>query len=125
MVFGIGIDAADIARVEKSIASPVFFRRVFGAEEQALLQSLSPKRRAESAAANFAGKEAFLKACGSGLGGFALCDIQILRLETGAPNLVLSGEALEFAKKNALTAHISLTHEAGLATAMVLLEQRR
>ncbi len=54
-------------------------------EEQALLAALGDKHRAETAAANFAAKEAFLKAAGTGLGGFAMPELAVLRRESGAP----------------------------------------
>ena len=71
MIFGIGIDLCDAGRLEKSLAKQSFLDHVFAPSEQALLASLGEKRRAETAAANFAAKEAFLKAAGTGLGGFA------------------------------------------------------
>ena len=79
--------------------------------------------RAESAAANFAAKEAFLKACGTGLAGFALNEIAALRDERGAPYLAFSGRTAEFMETNQLSAHLSLTHEADLAAAFVVLER--
>ena len=71
MIFGVGIDLCDAGRLEKSLAKQSFLDHVFAPSEQALLASLGEKRRAETAAANFAAKEAFLKAAGTGLGGFA------------------------------------------------------
>lgn len=122
MIYGIGIDLCGVARMAKSLESPAFCRRIFGREEWALLEPLSPHRRAESAAANFAAKEAFLKAAGVGLGGYAMEDIQCLRLESGAPLLALSGTAAAFAEEKHLTAHVSLTHENDMAQALVILE---
>ena len=72
MIFGIGIDLCAVERIEKSLQKPTFVEHVFAAQEQTLLQALPPKHRAESAAAAFAAKEAFLKEVGSGHGGFAL-----------------------------------------------------
>lgn len=75
MIWGVGIDLCDADRIEKSLAKPSFLDHVFAPAEQALLSALGEKRRVETAAANFAAKEAFLKAVGTGLGGFALCDL--------------------------------------------------
>ena len=61
MIFGVGIDLCDAGRLEKSLAKQSFLDHVFAPSEQALLASLGEKRRAETAAANFAAKEAFLK----------------------------------------------------------------
>ena len=53
MIYGIGVDTASAARLEKSIARAHFVQRVFGPEERALLQGRSPARRAETAAVFF------------------------------------------------------------------------
>ena len=82
MIVGIGVDCTSVSRLAASIQRPHFVQRVFGQAEQALLQSRGG-RAAETAAANFAAKEAFLKAVGTGLGGFALADIQAVRRESG------------------------------------------
>lgn len=124
MIFGIGTDLVKVERMEKSLASPAFCRRVFGPEEQLLLASLGQKHRAESAAACFAAKEAFLKCCKTGLGGFALAEIQALRSPEGAPYYALSGQAQEFCQKQQLTASLSLSHEGGFAMAFAILEKR-
>ncbi len=124
MIFGIGTDLCETARMEQAIAREAFLNRVFSAEERALITTRTGKRRAETAAANFAAKEAFLKACGLGLGGFALADIGVLRRESGAPCYALSGEAARFMAEHRLTAHLSLSHDAGMACAFAVLEQR-
>ena len=123
MIYGIGYDLCQIERMEKSLQSKKFCERVFGKVEWAALGALGPHRRAESAAACFAAKEAFLKAAGTGLGGFALCEVQALRKESGAPYYALTGSAAEWLKANGLKAHLSLTHESGLAAAMTILEK--
>ena len=122
MIAGVGVDMVCIQRMEKSLCSEAFWQRVFGEEERAFLEALSPAKRAASAAANFAAKEAFLKACGVGLGGFAPADIQALRGEKGAPCYRLCGAAAAFAKEKGLRASLSLSHEGGLAIAFAVLE---
>lgn len=70
-----------------------FIRRVYGEAERAALSLDEPlpagrsaAHRLASAAANFAAKEAFLKAAGTGLREpFSLCEIEAVRLESGAP----------------------------------------
>lgn len=124
MIQGMGLDLCQVRRIEQSLQREHFFRRVFGREEQAWLESLPPARRAQSAAGNFAAKEAFLKAAGSGLGRFALAQIQCLRQESGAPRLVLSGPAGEYMAQNHLQALVTITHEGGMAAALVVLEAK-
>ena len=121
MIYGIGYDLCKIERMKKSLQSETFCKRVFGSAEWAALQALGENRRAESAAACFAAKEAFLKAAGTGLGGFALTDLTVLRKESGAPYFALTGPAAEWTAANALTPHLSLTHENCLACAFVIL----
>lgn len=124
MIAGVGVDMVRIERIQKSLGSEAFWRRAFGEQERAFLQSLAPARQAASAAANFAAKEAFLKACGRGLGGFALAEIQALRGEGGAPFYRLGGAAGEFVRQNGLAASLSLSHEGGLAVAFAVLEKQ-
>ena len=123
MIFGVGIDLCDAGRLEKSLAKQSFLDHVFAPSEQALLASLGEKRRAETAAANFAAKEAFLKAAGTGLGGFAMPELAVLRQKSGAPYFALTGAAAAWVREQGLTVHVSLTHERGLANARVLLEK--
>lgn len=133
MIYGIGCDLCVIARIEKALSSPhaaAFARRVYGEAErealrlgEALPAGRGGARRAASAAAGFAAKEAFLKAASTGLGGeFALSEIEAVRLPSGAPEYRLSGKAAEWLAANRLTAHLSLSHEAGLAMAFCVLE---
>ncbi len=123
MVYGVGVDIVDIERMKKSLQSEAFFTRVFSKAEQAALLAVKGKKRTESAAACFAAKEAFLKAAGTGLSGFPLHEVGVLRQLSGAPYYDLCGTAAAFAKENKLTAHLSLTHDAGVAAAFAVLER--
>lgn len=131
MLYGIGCDLCEIARLEKSLAGPhgaAFARRVFGPSERAALglevgAPLSHKTAA-SAAANFAAKEAFLKAAGTGLAGpFSLAEIEAVRLESGAPEYRFSGRTAAWVAERGLTARLSLSHDGGVALAFCTLEK--
>lgn len=87
MILGVGIDLCDAGRMEKSITRQSFLDHVFAPEEQALLAALGDKHRAETAAANFAAKEAFLKAAGTGPG--RLCHARACRAAPGKRRTVL------------------------------------
>ena len=128
MVYGIGCDLCSIARMEKSLLGPhgaVFARRVFGLAEQAALglplaeEEGTARRTAHtvaSAAADFAAKEAFLKAAGTGLREpFSLCEIE-------APAYRFSGRSAQWVEARRLRAHLSLSHEDGMAMAYCILE---
>ena len=135
MIYGIGCDVCAVARMEKTLAGPhgaAFARRVFGPGELAALglaadtqapPAMTPKRAA-SAAADFAAKEAFLKAAGVGLaGGFALREIEAVRLASGAPAYRFAGAAAAWVERSGLRAHLTLSHDGGVAMAVCLVEE--
>lgn len=135
MLFGVGCDLCEVARMEKSLFGAhgaAFEARVFGTgERQALALAEcradpSARRcthRAASAAADFAAKEAFLKAAGTGLAGpFALCEIEAVRLESGAPEYRFSGGSARWMAAHGLRASLSLSHDGGMALAFCILE---
>ena len=136
MLYGVGCDLCEVARMEKSLFGPhggTFARRVFGPGEQAALglangpdalpAGRSRAHLAASAAADFAAKEAFLKAAGTGLREpFSLCEIEAVRLESGAPAYHFSGQTAEWMLAHGLAARLSLSHEGGMALAFCTLE---
>ena len=134
MLYGIGCDLCAIAHLEKSLTGPhtaAFVRRVYGETERAALGLDAPlpagrsaAHRLASAAANFAAKEAFLKAAGTGLREpFSLCEIEAVRQESGAPAYRFSGKTADWVQAHHLTARLSLSHEGGMALAFCTLEQ--
>ena len=136
MLYGVGCDLCEVARMEKSLFGPhggAFARRVFGPGEQAALglangpdalpAGRSQAHLAASAAADFAAKEAFLKAAGTGLREpFSLCEIEAVRLPGGAPAYRFSGRSAQWVEAHRLRAHLSLSHEDGMAMAYCILE---
>ena len=133
MIYGIGCDLCETARMARSLGGAhrdTFAARVFGpAERQALglaegeTGPLSAHRVA-SAAADFAAKEAFLKAAGTGLAGpFSLCEIEAVRLESGAPEYRFSGGSARWMAEQGLQARLSLSHDGGMALAFCVLER--
>lgn len=133
MLYGIGCDLCSLSHLEKSLSSAhaaAFVRRVYGPAEQAALGLLeaSPAplnaHRLASAAADFAAKEAFLKAAGTGLREpFSLCEIEALRLDSGAPMYRFTGETARWVEQQKLAAHLSLSHDGGMALAFCVLER--
>ena len=132
MLYGIGCDLCSLSHLEKSLSSAhaaAFVRRVYGPAEQAALGLLdaSPAPlddRLASAAADFAAKEAFLKAAGTGLREpFSLCEIEAVRQENGAPAYRFSGQTAAWVAQHRLRARLSLSHEGGMALAFCTLEE--
>jgi len=115
MISGIGLDIVEIERIEKIDARSSKFRtRILNNEELKIYDLLKKHRRTEFLAGRFAGKEAFAKALGTGIG--ATCsfiDIGIIPDKNGKPMLYFKGiEAPGF---------ISITHTKTVAAAQVIL----
>ena len=124
MIVGIGTDLVEIARIAASLdkLGLRFARRILAeAELQAFEES---QQQAAFLAKRFAVKEATGKALGSGIGeGVNWAHIEVLHNELGAPQLALHAKALERAQAlGARRWHVSISDEAGLAQAFVVLE---
>ena len=117
MIIRNGIDLVEVARIEKSMRNPRFMGRCFSAAERSLFAESA--RPAQRAAAHFAAKEAFAKALGTGVRGFRLQEVEVLRDELGAPILRLTGSAAEIAARSGLEFALSISHTADHAVAMV------
>jgi len=128
MIIGLGEDLVEISRIQKLIESKGdrFLEKCFTASEiKQAYNHQTDDRRISYFAKRFAGKEACLKALGTGMReGLAWHDMSIGNDDLGRPVLVLSGGVLK--KLNELgsnpRAHITLSDEAGLAKATVILE---
>ena len=121
-MYKIGIDMTTVSRIEKSCQKESFRNHVFTKSEQDLFFNRE-KPKYSSLAANFAAKEAFSKALGTGIREFNIDEVEILRDELGAPYFNFYGMAAEIVAKNGYKAKISLSHEGDSAIAMVLLER--
>ena len=113
MIVGVGIDVVDVARFGAVLErTPSLRERLFTAAEREV--SL------ESLAGRFAVKEALAKALGSP-GGLAWCDAEVVRGEHGAPCLRVRGTvAACAARRGASEFLVSISHDGGIATAIVL-----
>lgn len=121
---GIGLDLCEIARFERILdKGDGFLRRYFTPEEQAYLAGRG-QTAAQSAAAMFAAKEAFLKATGLGIGGgVPLTDVAVHHEASGQPRYMLGEKAAgRLSELGAETAWLSLSHEAGMAAAVCVIE---
>ena len=122
MLAGIGTDIVEINRVRKAIANPRFRERVYTPAERGYCEGRGASMAA-SFAARFAGKEAVLKAFGTGLRGGTLKEIEILPDELGCPQVTLSGFFAELAQRKRVTrVAISLSHAREYATAQCVME---
>ena len=114
-VVGVGIDVVDVARFGEALARTPALR-------DKLFTEVEATRPLASLAARFAAKEAIAKALGAPAG-LAWHDAEIVSEESGRPRFELRGTVA--ARAEALGAnhvHVSLSHDAGIASAVVVLE---
>ena len=119
-IVGLGVDLADISRVERLLVRyPRFARRCFTRREQEYAERFA--RPARRYAARFAGKEAVMKSLGVGWRRLRWTDIEITG--GGKPVVVLTGTAAARAAALGVTqieAAITHTDDAALVVAVAL-----
>ena len=127
MIVGIGSDLAEVSRVEAAVSrfGDRFLNRIYTTRERTY--AFSKANSSERLAARFAAKEAGMKAIGTGWSyGVTWQDFEVVNERSGRPTLRLSGQARKIADKlGAEIISLSLTHTAGLAFAVVILENAR
>lgn len=118
-MMSVGIDLVRISHIEESIAAfgERFMKRVF-TEREIDYALASPSHTAARLAARFAAKEATVKALGMTESPWRA--MEVVREESGAVRMQLSGSAKEAARNRALA--VSLSHEGDYATAVVITE---
>lgn len=120
-MIGHGIDLVEIQRIKKIVErKPHFLTRYFSEKEKTYFDT-KLQNAYQSIAANFAAKEAVSKALGTGIRGFDLRDIEILRNHLGAPYILLSGNAKTLSETLGISQwYISLSHSENYAIASVI-----
>ena len=125
MIFGIGTDIVDVKRIKKMKSIDSFAKKILGDDEYLKFSKLSESKKIFFIAKQFAGKEAFAKAIGTGISGDVnFKTIEILRDDEGKP-------MFKFAEKTQLLidnlgiahSHVSLSDEKEYALAFVILEK--
>ncbi|MGY0024486.1 holo-ACP synthase [Streptomyces sp. cg35] len=120
-IIGVGIDVAEIERFAASLErTPGMAERLFLPGE--LLLPGGERRGVASLAARFAAKEAIAKALGAP-GGLRWTDAEVWVEETGQPRFRVTGTVAARAAALGVTGfHVSLSHDAGVASAVVVAE---
>lgn len=115
MIVGVGIDVVGVARFEEALErTPTLRERLFTEQER--------DRPLASLAARFAAKEALAKALGAPTG-LAWHDAEVVSESTGDPQFEIRGSVLaRAADLGVKSVHVSLSHDAGIASAVVVLE---
>jgi holo-[acyl-carrier protein] synthase len=121
VIIGVGIDVVPVERFAQSLTrTPGLRDRLFTENEQRTPNG--DPRSGESLAARFAAKEALAKALGAP-GDLAWHDAEVVSESSGRPLLTLRGTvAARAADLGAAHVHLSLSHDAGMASAVVVLE---
>lgn len=116
MIVGVGIDVVDVARFLATVERvPRLTERLFTPDER----DLPPA----SLAARFAAKEAIAKALGAP-GGLRWQDATVRRVVGGAPQVEITGTvAARAAELGVDRIHLSLSHDAGIASAVAIAER--
>lgn len=115
MIVGVGIDVVDVARFQEALRrAPALAPRLFTDDEQRLPPA--------SLAARFAAKEALAKALGAPVG-LRWRDAEVDRDTDGRPQLSMRGTVADRADQLGVRrTHVSMSHDAGIASAVVVLE---
>jgi holo-[acyl-carrier protein] synthase len=123
MIFGIGIDVLEAARIERTLEryGEHFVRRLLMPEEQA--QLARTRRPSRFVAMRFAAKEAIAKAMGTGFAhGIWIRDVGVVQNSWGKPLVVYSKRGDDVRRSLGIgEGHVTLTDEAGLIVAFAVL----
>ena len=124
MIFGIGVDVLEAARIQKTLArfGDHFIDRLLMPAERA--QLARTKRPERFIAMRFAAKEAIVKAMGTGFAhGRWIRDVGVVQNAWGKPEVAYSPRGEKMRRKLGIGGgHVTLTDEAGLIVAVAVLE---
>jgi len=122
VIVSVGIDVVLVEKFIRALErTPLLGDRIF--TEAELLTTSGNPRSAESLAARFAAKEAVAKALGAP-GGLHWHDCEVVTDPDGRPWLTVSGTVAAAAAERGITFwHLSLSHDGGIASAMVVAER--
>lgn len=115
MIVGIGLDVTQVSRFAEAVGrTPGLLDKVFTpAEHDTSMQRM---------AGRFAAKEAFAKALGAPTG-LVWTDVEVRKDDQGKPYFACSGTvAALVADRGIASVHLSITHDAGIAAAVVVCE---
>lgn len=124
MVLGLGIDIVQNNRIERIIEKwgDKFLEKFFNHKELELINKTPNKN--QRYAGNYAVKEAFAKAVGTGFRkGLRIRDILVMRDGMGKPYIVLNGSAKGYIERiGATRINTSISHEKDYSVAVVVVE---
>ena len=124
MIYGIGTDLVDLERIKSMKSLSSFAKKILGDQELKEYAQLEEGLNQYYLGKQFAGKEAFVKALGTGFKAPIFPkDIQILRNSLGKPEILLSAGAKSYVEDLGITkSHVSLADESNHLLAFAVLE---
>lgn len=123
MIVGIGNDIIEVDRIKKAASRDGFIEKYFTELEQQLFEERH--QNIGTIGGNFSVKEAVSKALGTGVRGFALTDIEVLRNDLGKPEVTLYNKAKDLSDHLGINRwHVSISHSKTAITAMAIGEKR-
>jgi holo-[acyl-carrier protein] synthase len=124
MIYGIGTDLVDLERIKKMKSPSAFANKILGDQELKKFAEMKEGRNHSYLGKQFAAKEAFVKALGTGFKDPLFPkDVQILRNSLGKPEVLLSGGAKSYVESLGITkSHVSLADESNHLLAFAVLE---
>ncbi len=125
MIFGIGTDIIEVARMEKHLENNDLLTQKLYTENEQLYCGKGKLTKYQCFAARFAAKEAFFKALGTGYRyGMAFHEIEVLNDELGKPYINPHGKVKAYLKEHKVSQiHLSISHVKEMANAFVVLEK--
>jgi holo-[acyl-carrier protein] synthase len=114
MIEGVGIDVVNIDRFKESLErTPGLTEKLFTEAERS--------KNIQSLAARFAAKEALAKAL-SAVHGLQWHEAEVINLENGKPEFLFRGKIADLISGSRV--HLSLSHDGGIASAVVVIEEK-
>lgn len=132
IIIGLGVDISSVERIRKVFLKKERIQRIFTMNEEKIF-TIENGYAFEKISGNFAGKEAFSKALGTGIRGFSFKDIEILRDDLGKPYVVIKNKDkvnkilsnMYEVTLEEVNIHISISHEKKHAVAVVIIETKK
>jgi holo-[acyl-carrier protein] synthase len=125
MIYGIGTDLVDLDRIKNMKSLSAFANKILGDQELEQYSDMPEGRSQSYLGKQFAAKEAFVKALGTGFKDPVFPrDIQIIRNSDGKPEVLLSVKAKSYVESlGIIKSHVSLADESNYLLAFAVLEK--
>ena len=124
MIYGIGTDICKLSRIESMKSLDAFAGKILSEKERKIFSSKDETQKIKFLGLQFAAKEAFVKALGTGFKNHMMPNqISVLRNDEGKPIVEFDESTKSFINDLGIkSSHVSLSDDGGYAVAFVILE---